>query len=185
MKYKDLKLGGVLEFWFEELGSEDWFAGGEQLDTQISKRFFDVHQAVAAGEYWKDRTSGEAYLAEVIVLDQFSRNMFRGTAKAFAYDGQALILAQQAIIAGVDTKLNTSQRQFLYMPFMHSESAVIHEEAAILFASLSNEEALQFEKIHKDIIDRFGRYPHRNQVLGRESTPEEKVYLENNHEAFF
>lgn len=185
METNELQLGEVLEFWFGELTKEDWFSGGEEIDTKIRERFAEIHQAVAANEYWKYRTSPESFLAEVIVLDQFSRNMFRNEARAYAYDGQALALAQQAIAAGYDQELPPEQRAFLYLPFMHSESPVIHLEALRLFESLGNEEHLKFEKIHKDIIDRFGRYPHRNGVLGRPSTEEEKEYLASNDEAFF
>jgi uncharacterized protein (DUF924 family) len=185
MKYKQLKLGEVLQFWFEELTEKDWFAGAEELDTEIKKRFTDIHMQVAAGEFWKFRIDAYSFLAEVIVLDQFSRQLFRETSDAFAFDGQALVLAQQAIATGYDKELTTDERMFLYLPFMHSESKKIHDEALVLFESLGNQEALKFEQIHKDIIDQFGRYPHRNQVLGRESTAQEIKYLDNTQEAFF
>jgi uncharacterized protein (DUF924 family) len=185
METNDLKLGQVLDFWFSELSEADWFAGSAELDTTISSRFAGIHAAVAAGEYWKYRTGGKSILAEVIVLDQFSRQMFRDTARAFVYDGQALTLAQQAVATGYDTQLSESERMFLYMPFMHSESQEIHHEAVRLFESLGKAEPLKYEKIHKAIIDQFGRYPHRNKTLGRTSTPEEIEYLENNQEDFF
>jgi uncharacterized protein (DUF924 family) len=185
METNELKLGTVLDFWFGELSEADWFAGSTELDETIRTRFAGIHAAVAAGEYWKYRTGGKSLLAEVIVLDQFSRQMFRDTARAFAYDGQALALAQQAVAAGHDTQLNESERMFLYMPFMHSESSEIHHEAVRLFESLGKAEPLKYEKIHKDIIDQFGRYPHRNKTLGRKSTLEEIEYLENNQEDFF
>ena len=185
MKYEQLKLGEVLRFWFEELSPEQWFAGGEELDHMIVERFSDIHTQVAAGEFWQYRTDPYSYLAEVIVLDQFSRQIFRGRGQAFAYDGMALTLAQQAIASGYDKQLDQAERQFLYMPFMHSESKSIHEVALKLFESLDNTEALKYEKIHQDIIDRFGRYPHRNERLGRESTQEEREYLANNQEDFF
>jgi len=185
MKYEKLKLGEVLRFWFEELSPEQWFAGGEELDAEIVKRFSDIHSEVAAGEFWKYRTDAHAYLAEVIVLDQFSRQLFRDTAQAFSYDGQALVLAQQAIAAGLHNELSDDEKQFLYMPFMHSESKEMHTEALKLFESLGKEESLKYEKIHKDIIDQFSRYPHRNKQLDRTSTPEEVEYLANNQESFF
>lgn len=184
MKYEQLKLGEVLRFWFEELSQEDWFAGGEELDHKIKDRFSDIHGQVAAGEFWQYRTSAHSVLAEVIVLDQFSRQLFRGSAQAFAYDSMALTLAQQVIAAGFDQQLNVDERMFLYMPFMHSKSQAIHVAAVPLFESLGIEETLKYEHIHKDIIDQFGRYPHRNEQLGRESTPEEKEYLEKNQESF-
>lgn len=174
-----------MEFWFEELSPADWFKGGAELDQKIRDRFLDVHESVAAGEYWKYRSTPDSYLAEVIVLDQFSRNIFRDSAQAFAYDAQALAIAQQAVAAGLDTKLKPEERQFLYMPFMHSESKHIHTDSLNLFESLGNENNLKYEQIHKSIIDQFGRYPHRNKVLGRESTPEEITYLAENQESFF
>lgn len=185
MENNELKLGSVLDFWFEELSPEDWFTGSAELDETIRARFDDLHTAVAANEYWKFRTTGKSLLAEVLVLDQFSRNMFRDTPQAFAFDGQALALAQQAIASGLDKDLSDDERMFLYMPFMHSESRVIHLEADPLFESLGKAETLKYEKIHKDIIDQFGRYPHRNKILGRDSTPQEIEYLENNQESFF
>lgn len=181
--HKDLQ--EVINFWFTELTPEDWYSGDAALDEKIRERFSETHARVAANEYWRSRTSPEGFLAEIIVLDQFSRNMFRGSGQAFAFDGQALLLSQTAIAAGHDKAMDTNHKQFLYMPFMHSESKAIHEEAMTLFESLGSESSLKYEKIHKDIIDRFGRYPHRNQVLGREATPEEKEYLENNQEDFF
>jgi len=185
MKYEQYALGDVLQFWFEELSSKDWFAGGEELDRKIKDRFSDMHAKVAAGEFWKYRTDAHSYLAEIIVLDQFSRQMFRGSAQAFAYDHLALTLSQHAIAAGFDQQLEKDARMFLYMPFMHSESKVIHTAAVPLFESLGEPEVLKYEHIHKDIIDQFGRYPHRNETLGRESTTEEKDYLANNQESFF
>lgn len=185
MKYDYIRLSAVLQFWFEELTPEQWFAAAEAVDAEITKRFAGIHSSVAAGEYWKYRTDAHSYLAEVIVLDQFSRQLFRGTAGAFAYDGQALVLAQQAIAAGYDTSLTVDERMFLYLPFMHSESKQIHEQALVLFESLGKPPSLAYEKIYKDIIDQFGRYPHRNQALGRESTVSEIEYLEHTQETFF
>jgi uncharacterized protein (DUF924 family) len=176
----------VLAFWFEELkGEEDWFNASAELDARIRERFADVHRAVAAGEYWRERTNARAYLAEVLVLDQFSRQMFRGQAAAFAWDGQALVLAQHAIAASYETTLSQHERLFLFLPFMHSESRAIHEDAVPLFESLGHEESLKYEHVHKDIIERFGRYPHRNEQLGRESTEAELEYLREHDHPFF
>lgn len=179
------QLQQVLTFWFEELSFEDKFSGKPEIDAVIAERFAETHRAVAAGEFWQERNSAKAYLAEVIVLDQFSRQLFRKSAQAYAYDGQALTLAQEAINRGLDTELEPSERMFLYMPFMHSESKVIHEAAVPLFASLEMEEVLKYEHIHKDIVDRFGRYPHRNKAMGRENTPDETEYLATTAEDFF
>jgi len=175
----------VYNFWFSDLSPEDWFSGGEELDARIKERFGSVHAAVAAGECADWRKTAKGRLAEVIVLDQFSRNMYRGTARAFATDGQALVLAQEAIRAGAEKELGKEERHFLYMPFMHSESREIQEESLRLFTELGDESALHYANVHKDIIDRFGRYPHRNAQLGRGNTPEEEAYLKEESEAFF
>jgi uncharacterized protein (DUF924 family) len=185
MKYEQYALGDVLQFWFEELTPKQWFIGGEELDANIKERFADVHTKVAAGEFAQYRTDAYSYLAEVVVLDQFSRQIYRNAAPAFAYDYLALALAQHAIAGGFDQQLESDARMFLYMPFMHSESSMIHTDAVKLFEALGNVETLKFEHIHKDIIDEFGRYPHRNKTLGRESTEQETEYLEKNNEAFF
>lgn len=168
----------VIQFWFEELTPQQWFAKDLELDKQIAKRFGSLHEQVAAGECftWRDAPLGS--LAEVIVLDQFSRNIFRDTAQSFAFDGMALSLAQFAISKGQDKTLEDTQRVFLYMPYMHSESQTIHQHALTLFEELGIENNLEYEKKHKVIIDQFGRYPHRNAILGRQSTPEEVAFLQ-------
>jgi len=175
--YDQTPLKSVLTFWFEELGKKDWFRGGPALDERISRLFLDTHGRVAAGEYWQQRTTGHAYLAEVIVLDQFSRQIYRNQKAAFAFDDLALSLAQHAIDLEFDIALSQTERSFLYMPFMHSESQKTHTEAVKLFTDLGNENKLKYELDHKKIIDQFGRYPHRNKVLGRASTSEELAYL--------
>ena len=123
------------------------------------------------------RASPEGQLAEILVLDQFSRNMFRDDSRAFAQDVLALVLAQEAVRSGADQSLSPTERAFLYMPYMHSESAAIHVEAVRLFDQPGLKGNLEFEHRHKAIIDRFGRYPHRNAVLGRDSTAEEREFL--------
>lgn len=167
----------VLTFWFEETEPKQRFMKDETFDTLIKKRFSSTHQAIVAGEtaHWRDSIYGR--LAEVIVLDQFSRNMFRDTSRSFQYDSLALILSQEAIRTGNVDDLTSDEKAFLYMPFMHSESPIIHEQAMILFATPGLESYLDFEIKHKAIIDRFGRYPHRNVVLDRLSTDEELIFL--------
>jgi uncharacterized protein (DUF924 family) len=167
----------VLDFWFKDIDPKQWWVKDPEFDAHICRRFSDVHGAASCGELSVWRTHPGGRLAEIIVLDQFSRNIYRDEAGAFAFDGMALILAQEAVRAGVDRELAEAQRPFLYMPYMHSESAAIHEDALVLFNTLENESNLRFELRHKAIIDRFGRYPHRNLVLGRESTPEEDKFL--------
>lgn len=167
----------VLDFWFKELNSKDWFQKNDAVDARITNRFAPVHRAAALGELWCWRSSAEGALAEIIVLDQFSRNMFRNDARAFATDGMALVLAQEAVRRVLDGELSPPQKSFMYMPFMHSESPVVHQTAVKLFSQPGLEENLAFELQHKNIIERFGRYPHRNQILCRPSTFEEIEFL--------
>jgi len=165
----------ILKFWFEEIDPSQWWKKDLDFDRLIIQRFLPVHTQAARGELFAWRKEPRGRLAEVIVLDQFSRNMFRDTPQAFAYDSLALVLAQEAVSAGADQALLPAERSFLYMPYMHSESSVIHEVAVQLFQNLGK--AYEFELKHKAIIDRFGRYPHRNKILGRESTAEETEFL--------
>ncbi|NOH22206.1 DUF924 family protein [Vibrio europaeus] len=167
----------VLDFWFNELEPKDWFVSSSELDKIITSRFEDLLNVAAQSELFTWRESAKGRLAEVIVLDQFSRNIYRNTPKAFAQDPLALALAQEAISLGLAQELETKQRSFLYMPFMHSESAIIHQQAVELFNVTGMENNYEFELKHKVIIDRFGRYPHRNDILGRASSPEEVEFL--------
>lgn len=150
----------------------------------IRSRFGSLHAAAAQGELadWQEHPRG--CLAIVVVLDQFSRNIYRDIDRAFAFDGIALTLAQCAVARGFDKPLDTVKRAFMYMPYMHSESAVVHEQAVRLFSQPGLEGHLEFEMRHKAIIDRFGRYPHRNAALGRESTKEELEFLREQGSSF-
>jgi uncharacterized protein (DUF924 family) len=168
----------VLNFWFHEIDPRLWFAKDPAFDEIVRSRFLNLHRQVRQGEKFPWRHGPSGRLAEILVLDQFSRNMFRDTAEAFQYDPLALILAQEAVDRHDDQKLDLVQRSFLYMPYMHSESPLIHKEAVILFSAAGLENNLDFELRHKKIIDRFGRYPHRNEVLGRASSPEEISFLQ-------
>lgn len=174
----------VLNFWFGEIPTQAWFRKDPEFDRLIATRFGDTFGRAAAGELaaWRETAAGA--LAEVLVLDQFSRNLYRDSPLAFAQDGMALVLAQEAIRRGFDQVLETTQRAFLYMPFMHSESRVIHEQAMVLFDQPGLEGNLDFERRHREIIVRFGRYPHRNDVLGRESTAEERAFLQQPGSSF-
>lgn len=179
MNYSD-----ILDFWFHPDTQAHWFAKNDDFDQLIYQKFQDVHHQAAQAELWSWRKSAEGRLAEIIVLDQFSRNLFRNDAHAFAQDALALALAQEAVGLGLDQQLPPEQRAFLYMPFMHSESKLIHECALKLFQDLGNPNNLDFEKKHKAIIDRFGRYPHRNQVLARISTAQELEFLTQPNSSF-
>jgi len=167
----------VLTFWFEELEPKDWFVSSEDVDQTIVARFSNLLDSAAQCELSSWRTSAKGRLAEIIVLDQFSRNIHRNTPKAFSQDPLALGLAQEAIALGLDKELSTIEQSFLYMPFMHSESRTIHLKAVELFNKPGLENNYEFELKHKVIVDRFGRYPHRNDILGRESSAEEVEFL--------
>ena len=174
---RGMQLQTVLQFWFTELTPQQHFAKDTALDESIRTRFGPTLEVAARCELFAWRATPEGRLAEILVLDQFSRNVYRDTARAFAQDALALALAQELVASGQDRLLPTAQRVFAYMPYMHSESALIHEQALALFAQPGMENNLDFERRHKAIIDRFGRYPHRNAVLGRTSTPEELAFL--------
>lgn len=167
----------VLAFWFDEIDPASWWKKDEVFDRTIETRFGELHRQACRGELYTWRKRADGRLAEIILLDQFSRNIYRDKPEAFAWDGMALVLAQEAVSAGADMALSKPQRRFLYMPYMHSESAVIHAQAEQLFGSAGSDDAYAYELKHKAIIDRFGRYPHRNAILGRESTAEEVEFL--------
>lgn len=174
----------VLDFWFKELTPQQHFEKNEKLDEDIKKRFSAIHKKILSGETYKWRDTIHGRLAEIIVLDQFSRNMYRGKKESFAYDSLALILAQEAIRQPNVNDLTTQEKAFLYMPYMHSESCMIHEQATVLFSEPGLEMHLEFENRHYDIIKKFGRYPHRNDILGRKSTPEEIAFLKEPNSSF-
>jgi uncharacterized protein (DUF924 family) len=174
----------VLDFWFKETKPTQWWKVDPAFDARIADRFAEVHAAAVAGEFYAWRTQPRGRLAEVVVLDQFSRNIFRNQARAFAADPVALVLAQEAVAGVHDMALSLDERVFLYMPYMHSESRLVHTEAERLFALLGRADNLNFELRHKAIVDRFGRYPHRNLVLGRASTVEELEFLEQPGSSF-
>lgn len=173
----------VLDFWFQELSPRQWFAHDASVDAAVRARFADCHAAASRGECYGWRTTPQGQLAEVIVLDQLSRNLHRGDPRAFATDGMALVLAQEAFRQGAHRHLTQPQRNFLCLPYMHSESRRIHAEAAPVFAE-ADESVRQFEAKHKAIVDRFGRYPHRNAIVGRTSTAEELAFLQQPGSSF-
>ncbi|MFK0572098.1 DUF924 family protein [Endozoicomonas sp.] len=172
----------VLDFWFQELKPAQWYEKNPALDQQIIERFGEIHAMAVAGELFSWRTTPAGRVAELIVLDQFSRNMFRDSAKSFAFDGIALVLAQEAVSTGALDHLGEFQKNLILMPYMHSESRVVHEEAMGLRKRYGLD--LAWEQKHKEIIDRFGRYPHRNEILDRVSTPEEVEFLKQPGSSF-
>jgi uncharacterized protein (DUF924 family) len=174
----------IIKFWFGEIEPESWWKKDESFDQLIRERFLAIYQQAANCELFEWRQDALGWLAEIIILDQFPRNMFRDTAQAFDTDRLAVILVQEAVANQVDRELTPPQKSFLYMPLMHSESALIHETAMELYSQPGLEFNLDFEKKHKAIIDRFGRYPHRNAILGRESTDEEVEFLTGPESSF-
>lgn len=174
----------ILDFWFKEITPEQWWKADPEFDRIIASRFLPILQQAAQGELFSWRDSAHGRLAEIIVLDQFSRNVWRNTPWAFAQDAVALVLSQEAIDAGALGELGDDARAFLLMPYMHSESRLIHTEAEILFREHAPANNYDFELKHKIIIDRFGRYPHRNSILGRPSTEEELEFLKQPGSSF-
>lgn len=174
----------ILKFWFEEIEPSQWWLKDEQLDQVIVEKFSDVHAKAIRCELYQWRNSAEGRLAEIIVLDQFSRNMFRGSPLSFAYDSLALALSQEAVLLEVDKELSSIQRSILYLPFMHSESLKIHKVTMSLYQKNRSQSNLDFEIKHKEIIEKFGRYPHRNKILGRVSTDKEIEFLKQNGVGF-
>ncbi len=173
----------VLHFWFDEIEPRHWWSADPAFDALLRERFLPLLERAAQGELWPWRGTARGRLAELIVLDQFSRNIFRGTPRAFAQDPMALALSQEAVAADALDQLQPDERAFLLMPFMHSESRRIHEDAERLFAQWAAG-SHDFELRHRAIIDRFGRYPHRNAILGRVSTPEELAFLQQPGSSF-
>ena len=167
----------ILQFWFQESSPAQWWKVDAEFDRLIAERFSEVYSRATRSELFEWRAEPRGRLAEIIVLDQFPRHLYRGDALAFANDTLALALAQEAVAAKADLVLPPEERVFMYMPYMHSESRVIHEVAERLFRERGPKSNYDFELRHKVIIDRFGRYPHRNAMLGRPSTEEERAFL--------
>ena len=174
----------VHAFWFDTLSPKQWFSQDDALDRHIAAQFGSLVPIARDGSLADWRITPTGRLAEIIVLDQFSRNIYRDTAEAFAGDSLACKLAAEAVDSGADDALSTEERIFLYMPFMHSESLADHDRARQLFDQPGMEQQQDFEQRHRVIIERFGRYPHRNTALGRESTAEEQAFLEQPGSSF-
>jgi uncharacterized protein (DUF924 family) len=167
----------VYRFWFEKCSRNDWFGGDTELDKQIATQFRDTHLALAAGAGREWRQTPKDRLALIVVLDQFARNIYRGTALAFATDGLALAEAEEALRVGDDKLVHEQFRIFFYLPFEHAENIVQQDRSVALFTELGDGEYLDYAKRHRDVIASYGRFPHRNQVLGRRSTDAEREYL--------
>lgn len=167
----------VLKFWFDELTPEERFSGDPQVDERIRARFGSLYESMKANTPAESAGDPLTALAAIIVFDQFPRNLFRRQAAAFGTDEQARSLALHALAQGFDAALSENQRQFLYMPLMHSEDLADQERCVELFSTTNNEGSLKYAIEHRDIIARFGRFPHRNKALGRQTTSEEEAFL--------
>ena len=174
----------VLRFWFTELTYEQCFKKDDTVDRQIGERFGAVHERLAADAGSIDTTAPRELLAAIVVFDQFPRNVFRGTPRAFATDPIARCLARAAVDRGIDVMLAKRERIFVYLPFEHSEGAADQVRSVRLLGSLGDPELDKYSMAHKVIIDRFGRFPHRNVALGRTSTPEEIAFLKEPMSSF-
>ena len=167
----------VLNFWFQELAPHDWFKKDARLDEQIRERFSSLYATLKSTPFVPASLDARGLVAGVIALDQFPRNMFRQSAETYATDTKALDLAKYAVANGMDHTLAQQQRYFLYMPFMHSEDRATQAESLRLFTQINDKEGMKWARHHKDIVDRFGRFPHRNAILGREPTAEEIEFV--------
>ncbi|NJO22812.1 MAG: DUF924 domain-containing protein [Sphingomonadales bacterium] len=174
----------ILDFWFCEMDRQAWFEKSDATDALIRNRFLALHEKLAGEITLPLDLPPRMVLAAVMAFDQFPRNMFRGTPRAFATDSLALALARQMVDGGHDRSLGKDERMFLYLPFEHSEQAAEQIRCCALFALLEDPELLRYAQAHKDIIDRFGRFPHRNPILGRVSTPEEIEFLKQPGSSF-
>jgi len=173
----DIAPAGVLAFW-REAGREHWYKRDDAFDAEVRRRFLALWHKAAAGELTSWEASDDAALALVIVLDQFPRNMFRGTRQAFASDALARDVARRAIERGLARRVDPVLLEFLYMPFMHSEHLADQLHCVALFQNTDNAENLKYAREHADIIRRFGRFPHRNRLLGRDTTEDEQAFLD-------
>src|SRR5512135_174200 len=167
----------VVSFW-KEAGPERWFNKNAAFDKEIRERFFDTYEAAAAGRLSDWEQSAQGALALLILLDQFPRNMFRGDTRAFATDPLARAITAGAIIRGFDSQVPKELRSFFYLPFEHSEDLADQERCIALNKAAGDADGLKWAELHADIIRRFGRFPHRNAVLGRVTTPEEQAFLD-------
>ena len=169
---------GVLDFWFSQLTPEEWFQPGDGLDETIARKFGGLHARLGRDGVppsWRATPHGR--LAAIIVLDQFPRNIYRGRAASFSTDDAALALAKETVDGGHADELDAVERKFVYLPFEHSEDPAIQDRSVRLFATLDDPRSLHFAEAHRDVIRRFGRFPHRNGMLGRVSTADEEAYL--------
>lgn len=178
--YKD-----ILDFWFDSENIPLHFAEDEELDKKIRERFIHTWERASEGllVHWRETLKGR--LAEIIILDQFSRNLWRNDIRTYTQDKMAIALAQEALKHPDYDKLESYEKRFILLPFMHSESLELHDWADKYYKELGDEELIYFENLHRDVLNKFGRYPYQNKDLGRESTPQELQALEDNKDGFY
>jgi uncharacterized protein (DUF924 family) len=169
-------VGSVLDFWFQDLGPKFWFATEDEVDARIREKFLERHAEVLRS-FVAEEAGARELLAAIIVLDQFSRNLFRGTGRAFAADAMARSLAKRMVSQGLDVAMAREHRYFIYLPFEHSEDREDQSLAVSLIGQLGNDDWSKYALEHQSIINKFGRFPHRNSALGRKSRPEEMDFI--------
>ena len=178
MSESEITPADIVTFW-REAGPKKWFEKDAAFDDEIRRRFLAVHEAAAAGKLATWEQNAEGALALMILLDQFPRNMFRGDARAFAADPLARAITAGALLKGFDAQVSNEMRGFFYLPFEHSEDLADQERCIALYKAAGDADGLKWAQVHADIIRRFGRFPHRNAVLGRATTPEERGFLDS------
>jgi uncharacterized protein (DUF924 family) len=167
----------VVDFWIEA-GAQRWFSPDPHFDAAVTGRFLPLHEAAARGDLAEWDLASAGALALILLLDQFPRNMFRGSPRAFATDARALLLAERSVARAFDRKYPLPLRRFFYLPFMHAEDVLLQRRCEALCFAAGDQEGVRFAVVHREIIERFGRFPHRNPVLGRAMTPEEQAFLD-------
>jgi uncharacterized protein (DUF924 family) len=172
----------IVAFW-REAGPDKWFAPDNAFDRAVRSRFLAVHETAAAGRLAAWQETREGALALVLLLDQFPRNMFRGEARAFATDAMARAVTDGALDRGFDQATDPTMRPFFYLPLMHSEALLDQDRCVALYEALDDAEQLRYATEHRDVIKKFGRFPHRNSALGRTTTPVEREFLDGDDAA--
>ena len=176
-EHETARAADVVAFW-RDAGPKAWFKKDDAFDAEIRRRFLTTHESAVAGQLSEWEHSAEGALALLILLDQFPRNMFRGQARMFASDPLARAIAAGAIVRGFDAQTDSEMRGFFYLPFEHSEDPADQARGVAFFKAAGDTDGLKWAELHADIIRRFGRFPHRNGVLGRTTTPDEQTYLD-------